>query len=72
MEKLNSDQIQFLQNEVKKAGSRFDKLNLKNLSPDESEALRELFFDIECVEANAHEPISPRGRMAADIVDALE
>ena len=71
MKKFSEEQIRFLREEIEKSG-RFKNIDLLHLSPEEADELRDFCFDIEYMEANAHDPISARGNIAADIVDVLD
>lgn len=63
---LSDKQIDFLAAETKRPRSDFI-----NMSRKDAHDVREFCFDIECEEAPAHGPISPRGAMAVSIVDDL-
>ena len=68
MKRLNEEQLNFLVAETKKPKDSF-----KHMSREENNRVRDFCFDIECDEADrpGKSSITPRGEMAADIVDAL-
>jgi hypothetical protein len=70
MNALTKEQIDFL----KKEGTQ-NKLeppaDYEHLSKDELDRLQEMCCVIEEIEATYHDPITPRGNMAADISDIL-
>lgn len=70
MSLLTQDQIDFLTKET--AQNKVDPPeDFNNLTEDELDRLQGMCCIIEEVEAAEHDPITPRGKMAADLADLL-
>lgn len=70
MKGLTQEQIDFLKQEVNQ--NKVDPpADYNNLTPEELDRLQDMCCVIEEIEATYHDPITPRGDMAADIVTAM-